>query len=124
MALQFAVIGNPIAHSRSPDIPYDVRRSGGHRADLSGRLRNRKRFGRVLERLVKQGFRGANVTLPFKEEALAISARASDRATRAGAANTLSFDAGGIAADNTDGAGLLRDLAENIGIQVEGQRVW
>lgn len=82
-----------------------------------------KAFRACVERLVKQGFRGANVTLPFKEEALAIAARASDRATRAGAANTLSFDAGGIAADNTDGAGLLRDLAENIGIQVEGQRV-
>jgi shikimate dehydrogenase len=67
--------------------------------------------------------RGCNVTVPFKHEALRLAASASDRARQAGAANVLSFDDGHWRADNTDGAGLMRDLQEHAACSVQGQQV-
>jgi shikimate dehydrogenase len=81
-------------------------------------------FAGTVRRFQAAGGRGANVTLPFKLEALALCDQASARARRAGAANTLSFTADGrILGDNTDGAGLLRDLTVNLGLSLAGLRI-
>jgi shikimate dehydrogenase len=69
------------------------------------------------------GGRGANVTLPFKKEACAISTQLSDRARAAQAVNTLIFSEAGIRGDNTDGYGLVRDLAANLGFAISGCRI-
>lgn len=63
---------------------------------------------------VAAGGKGANVTVPFKEEAFRLATRLSERAARAGAVNTLAFDAAGIFGDNTDGAGLVADIVKNL----------
>lgn len=73
--------------------------------------------------LLKGGGKEANVTVPFKEEACRLSARLSDRAARAGAVNTLSFRAGEIIGDNTDGAGLVRDIEYNLDYPLAGRRI-
>ena len=109
-----AVLGSPIAHSKSPllhgfwldrlgmkgyYIPVDVTP-----ADLEEVLRN----------MPKMGFVGANITLPHKERVLSLADRISDRASKIGAANTLSFEEGGkIYADNTDGIGFMENIRQN-----------
>ena len=69
------------------------------------------------------GARGCNVTVPFKGEAFAACTRLSDRARRAEAVNTIAFDADGWFGDNTDGAGLVRDIELNAGVPLQGKRV-
>ena len=118
----YAVIGQPIAHSRSPQIhqAFAAQFSMSLRyeacaAPLDG-------FAATLQALRAQGLRGCNVTLPFKGEALGLAAQMSDAAQLAGAANTLGWDEQGrLWADNTDGAGLLRDLRRHLNLQ--GRRV-
>ncbi len=105
------VIGNPISHSKSPLLfDYWLRR-----LDLSGHYVpmhvERSDLKTVLEALPKAGFRGVNVTVPFKEEVLGIADLATDRAAIIGAANTLIFRADGrIHADNTDGYGFIENI--------------
>lgn len=120
---RYAVIGNPVAHSRSPGIHEAFARATGQvmayeriEAPLDG-------FASTVAAFRAAGARGANVTLPFKEEAFALSATLSARARAAGAVNTLLFDGDGIRGDNTDGIGLVRDLRENLGVRLEGARV-
>jgi shikimate dehydrogenase len=66
---------------------------------------------------------GANVTVPFKEEAFRLATRLSERAARAGAVNTLLFADAEIVGDNTDGAGLVRDITSNLGCSLAGKRI-
>jgi shikimate dehydrogenase len=80
-------------------------------------------FAAAVRRFAAEGGRGANVTVPFKEEAFALCDRLSPRAARAGAVNTLSFAGGRIAGDNTDGAGLVRDIEANLGVPLAGRRI-
>ncbi|MBC7941089.1 MAG: shikimate dehydrogenase, partial [Chitinophagaceae bacterium] len=106
----YAVLGNPVAHSRSPWIHAEFARQTGQALHY-GRLEcPLDGFADALRSFAAGGACGCNVTVPFKFEALALAARASDRATLAGAANTLRFDAQGWWADNTDGVGLVRDI--------------
>ena len=105
------VIGNPISHSKSPLLfDYWLRR-----LDLQGHYVpmhvERSDLKTVLEALPKAGFRGVNVTVPFKEEVLGLADLATDRAAIIGAANTLIFRADGrIHADNTDGYGFIENI--------------
>lgn len=131
MTDKYAVIGNPIAHSKSPLIhrmfteqacPEPGRRAGQDiryeaiLAPLDG-------FAATVERLRKEGYKGCNVTVPFKFEAFNIATELSERARAAQAVNTLKFDSETIFGDNTDGAGLVRDIERNLGISLQGQRV-
>jgi shikimate dehydrogenase len=79
-------------------------------------------FAESVATFVAEGGRGANVTVPFKEEAYKLAHRLSPRAQRAGAVNTLMFD-DGILGDNTDGAGLVADLTRNLGCALAGKRI-
>lgn len=80
-------------------------------------------FASAVTRLREEGFRGANVTVPFKEEAYRIATRLSERARAAEAVNTLCFDGDGIFGDNTDGCGLVSDLRNNLGVKLAGARL-
>jgi len=106
------VAGSPVAHSLSPLIHNAWIAAAGLDAVYVPFAPPQDAFADFAHGLIGGAIRGLNVTTPFKEDALAVATRASDRALRAGAANLLVFDVdGGIFADNTDGEGLLAALA-------------
>ena len=117
------VVGSPIAHSRSPVI----HRLFAEQCGLPLEYRKQEVQPGTLASFVREcgssGVTGLNVTLPLKEEAVALAGEVHARAKAAGAANTLWFDASGVVhADNTDGTGLLVDLANN-GVSIRGASV-
>lgn len=119
----YCVFGNPIAHSRSPAIHAAFAEQTGEDVRYEARLAAVDGFSAAISAFVAAGGRGANVTVPFKEAAYRLCDRLSDRAARAGAVNTLQFNDGGIFGDNTDGAGLVRDITVNLGRPLAGQRI-
>ena len=119
----YAVIGNPIAHSKSPAIHHAFAQLTHQDIQYERVLAPLDGFADTVHGLIAQGFKGANVTVPFKLEAFAMATRLSERAQDAGAVNTLIFDAEGIIGDNTDGVGLVRDISQNIGVSFAGKRV-
>ncbi|HEX8962207.1 MAG TPA: shikimate dehydrogenase [Rhodocyclaceae bacterium] len=123
MTDRYAVFGNPIAHSQSPRIHALFARQTGQDIDYEALLAPLDGFADAVKAFAAAGGRGANVTVPFKEEAFRLSTRLTERAAAAGAVNTLSFSGGGIVGDNTDGAGLVRDLKANLGCDIAGRRV-
>jgi shikimate dehydrogenase len=123
MTDRYAVIGNPIAHSKSPQIHAAFARQTGQDIEYMRLLAPADGFRSTVESFRAAGGRGANVTLPFKLEAFELADEVSQRAKDAQAANFLSFDGRRIRADNTDGAGLIRDLSGNLGFSLAGRRV-
>ncbi|HKK22150.1 MAG TPA: shikimate dehydrogenase, partial [Pseudohaliea sp.] len=121
---KFAVFGNPIKHSKSPLIHTAFAAQFGHRIEYRAVRVEIDAFERSARAFFERGGAGLNVTVPFKPEAAAFADRLSDRARRAGAANTLHPAAdGAILGDNTDGLGLVRDMVVNLGWAVQGARV-
>ncbi|ENO91028.1 shikimate 5-dehydrogenase [Thauera sp. 28] len=120
---RYAVIGNPIAHSKSPQIHAAFARQTGQTLSYEALLAPLDGFVRAVEDFRAEGGRGMNVTVPFKLEAFTLSTRHTPRAELAGAVNTLAFGDDGILGDNTDGAGLVRDLIVNLGCTLGGRRV-
>ncbi len=123
MTDQYAVIGNPIGHSKSPLIHSTFARQTGQDIDYTkiegplGGFRNSA-----------QAFRGAggcgmNITAPFKLDAFAFATDLSEQARLAGAVNALKFEGDKIYAENFDGIGLVRDIVHNLGVAIEGRRV-
>jgi shikimate dehydrogenase len=123
MTDRYCVIGNPIAHSKSPEIHAAFALQTGQDIDYERVLSPLDGFGDTVRGLVKQGCRGANVTVPFKLEAFALATRLQARARAAGAVNTLAFVDGEIVGDNTDGPGLVADIVRNAGVPLAGKRV-
>jgi shikimate dehydrogenase len=123
MSDRYCVIGNPIAHSKSPAIHAAFAAQAGQDLTYETCLAPLDGFGASVAKLIATGYKGANVTVPFKLEASALAATLSERARAAGAVNTLSFTAAGIAGDNTDGAGLVTDIVRNAGFAIVGRRV-
>jgi len=119
----YAVIGNPIEHSKSPVIHHAFAQLTHQDIQYERVLAPLDGFAETVHGLISHGFKGANVTVPFKLEAFAIANRLTERAQDAGAVNTLIFDAEGIIGDNTDGVGLVRDITHNIGVSFAGKRV-
>jgi shikimate dehydrogenase len=116
MTDRYAVMGNPIAHSKSPRIHTLFAAQFGHEIDYRAILVEPGCFAKAVADFLAEDGKGLNVTVPFKEEAWALAATRSARAQRAGAVNTLSLDpAGAHYGDNTDGVGLVRDLKGNLG---------
>ena len=118
-----AVIGNPVAHSRSPQIHARFAAAAGLAVDYTRLLAPLDGFVATLRAFAGSGARGCNVTVPFKGEAFAACTRLSERARRAEAVNTIVFEADGWFGDNTDGAGLVRDIELNAGVPLLGKRV-
>jgi shikimate dehydrogenase len=123
MTDRYAVIGNPVAHSRSPRIHAEFSRQTGEPISYDRIHAEPADFEAVVERFRASGGRGLNVTVPFKHRAHALATHAAPRATQAGAANTLRFDGAAIDAHNTDGIGLVRDIVTNLGCGIAGRRV-
>jgi shikimate dehydrogenase len=120
---QYAVIGNPVAHSKSPQIHAEFARQTGHDLVYLRLLAPTDAFTASASAFLAGGGRGLNVTLPFKGEAFRFATRLSERARAAQAVNTLKFEDEEIFGDNTDGAGLVNDLARNLSRAVAGARV-
>ncbi len=123
MSDRYAVIGNPIEHSRSPRIHAAFAAQTGEDIEYGRILGSLDDFAGDVRRFAGAGGRGLNVTVPFKEQAFALCDRLSERARRAGAVNTLSLEDGEIRGDNTDGAGLVRDLGCNHRFNFAGSRI-
>lgn len=110
---RYAVIGNPIEHSRSPQIHAAFAGQTGEQLSYGRMLGDTTSFEAQVERFIADGGRGLNVTVPFKERAFRLADSLSDHAQRAGAVNTLIARDGAVHGDNTDGIGLIRDLGCN-----------
>ena len=118
---RYAVVGNPISHSKSPQIHVAFAKQTAQNMSYDAILAPLDGFEKTVKSLIAQGFKGANVTVPFKFEAFQLCDALSDRALAAGAVNTLTFSAGKtigdtkIYGDNTDGVGLVNDIQINFG---------
>jgi len=120
---QYAVMGNPIAHSRSPKIHALFAAQTGQSLAYRAILVEPGGFVAAARTFRASGGKGLNVTLPFKQDAWVFADILSARAERAGAVNTLIFEASGVRGDNTDGLGLVRDLTVNHGCLLAGRRI-
>jgi len=121
---RYAVIGNPVAHSKSPWIHAAFAAQTGEDMIYTAMRVEIGEFNQAVDVFRAAGGRGLNVTVPFKEDAFRYADECSDRAALAGAVNTLIFTAAGdCQGDNTDGVGLLRDILGNQRGQVAGQQV-
>ena len=123
MTDRYAVIGNPVAHSQSPHIHRMFADALGEDMEYGMVLGRPGLFADDVRDFRQSGGRGLNVTVPFKLDAYDYSTRRSERATKAGAVNTLQFDGDDVFGDNTDGAGLVRDIRDGFGFAIAGARV-
>lgn len=121
---QYAVMGNPIAHSKSPQIHAAFARQTQQRMEYSAILVELGGFAPTVGNFQANGGKGLNVTVPFKRDAWRLADELTERARLAGAVNTLVLRADhSIYGDNTDGVGLVRDLTVNHGGVLTGQRI-
>lgn len=126
MTDRYAVIGNPVGHSKSPRIHALFAKQTGQDISYEAILAPADGFAEAVRALIATRgarWRGVNVTVPFKEDAFRLATQRTARAEAAGAVNTLSFDVDTIVGDNTDGAGLVRDLKHNLGCDPAGRRI-
>ena len=124
MTDKYAVFGNPIAHSKSPDIHRQFAEQTGQALSYSKQLVADDGFEAAADAFFASGGKGLNITVPFKQNAYAYVARTTPRARRAGAVNTLSLEADGtILGDTTDGVGLVSDIINNLGWEIRHKRV-
>ena len=119
---KYCVFGNPIKHSRSPYIHQSFAEKTKQTLSYDTCLVELDRFTEAVYHFISNEGKGANVTVPFKEQALSLADELTDRARLAGAVNTLTFKAGKIYGDNTDGEGLVQDLLRNKVI-LKGSRI-
>ena len=120
----YAVVGNPISHSKSPRIHSLFAAQTGEPVEYTAIQAPLDAFEDTVRDFFAKGGRGLNVTVPFKEQAWAMADTRSERAEKAGASNTLYRDgSGALVADNTDGVGLVTDLTVNAGVKLTGKRV-
>jgi shikimate dehydrogenase len=119
---RYAVVGDPIAHSRSPQIHARFAAQTGQRLVYDAIRVPAGTLADAAALFAAGGGRGLNVTVPLKEEAWRLAATRSARAERAGAVNTLRLDGDGAPfGDNTDGVGLVADLRANLGLALAGR---
>ncbi|MEO4047949.1 shikimate dehydrogenase [Pseudomonas sp. CAU 1711] len=120
---RYGVFGNPIGHSKSPLIHGLFAAQTGQDMSYEALLAPLDDFAGYARAFFGEG-RGGNVTVPFKEQAYRLADELTERARRAGAVNTLKkLDDGRLLGDNTDGAGLVRDLKVNAGLDLSGKRI-
>jgi len=121
---QYAVIGNPIKHSRSPEIHQAFAQQTGDEINFVRLLAPVDDFRNVTRRFISENGKGLSVTMPFKQQAFALADVSSERASRAAAVNTLLIDdKGRIQGENTDGPGLVTDITANLDWRITDRRV-
>lgn len=123
MTDRYAVVGNPIAHSKSPLIHAAFARQTGQDLSYTALLAPLDGFAESVREFQASGGKGLNVTVPFKQEAWKLATGLTPRAELAQAVNTLKFDGATILGDNTDGAGLVRDITANLDFSIRGKRI-
>lgn len=123
MADQYAVIGNPIAHTKSPAIHSNFAVQTSQDIAYTAIEGPLDGFLQAVDEFRAAGGRGMNVTAPFKLDAFACATELSEQAQLAGAVNALKFEGDRILAQNFDGIGLVRDIEHNLGFAFEGRRV-
>ena len=123
MTDKYAVIGHPIAHSKSPLIHAEFAKQTKQALQYQAILAPLDDFTATVKSLIAQGFKGANVTVPFKLDAFNLCDILTPRAQAAGAVNTLSFVNGKINGDNTDGIGLVNDITLNYAHALQGAQI-
>ena len=123
MSDRYAVIGNPVAHSKSPFIHTEFARQTDQDVVYDRILAPLDGFAPSVEAFRAEGGLGLNVTLPFKLQAYALAQEKSARACDAQAVNTLKLEGATIYGDNTDGVGLVRDIQINLNFPIEGRDV-
>ena len=123
MTDRYAVVGNPVEHSRSPAIHALFAEQTGQDLAYERLLAPLDGFEAALRAFAAAGAKGCNITVPFKFDAFALATRRTERAQLGGAVNTLRFDDGGWTGDNTDGAGLVNDIQRNAGRLLAGLQV-
>ena len=119
----FAVIGNPIHHSLSPQIPRAFAKEAGLDIDYEAVLSPIDEFKNTINKLIAKKLSGANVTLPFKKEAYELASEHSNHSRIAEAVNTLEFKEDEIIGHNTDGIGLVRDLEKNLRMNLKDKKI-
>lgn len=124
MTDRYAVVGNPIAHSLSPQIHGAFAAQTGEDIRYGKHLVEKDRFADFAQDFFSGGGRGLNVTVPFKLDACAFADQLTERARAAGAVNTLAKQGdGSVLGDNTDGAGLVADIRDNLGWEIRGKKI-
>lgn len=119
---RFAVFGHPVAHSLSPRIHAAFGKQTGIALEYKAIDATQEEFATALKNFAAHGGRGANITLPHKQAALALCSELSEHAQRAGAINTLTRIDSGWVGDNTDGIGLVRDLTDRHHLDLRSRR--
>ena len=120
----YAVFGNPIKHSKSPQIHSLFAQQTNQSLTYTAELAEPNQFNQAVDDFIKHNGKGLNITVPFKEDAWLCAAQRSDRAQRAGAVNTLILQQDGtLYGDTTDGVGLVRDLMQNHNIVLSGKDI-
>ena len=120
---QFAVMGNPITHSKSPQIHRLFAQQTAQKIEYIAIQVDPGGFNQAVGQFDAAGGKGLNITVPFKQEAWELVTERSDRAERAGAVNTIKFEQKRLIGDNTDGVGLVNDLLLNNKIEIKGKRI-
>lgn len=120
---RYAVVGNPIAHSRSPEIHAAFAAQTGQALEYSRLLAPLDGFADTVRRFFEAGGLGLNITTPFKVQAFEMADRLTPGAEAAGAVNTLWMEDGLLHGENTDGIGLVRDIVDRLGVALEGSRI-
>ena len=120
---RYAVIGNPIAHSKSPAIHAAFARQTRQHLVYERLTAAQDAFAATAAQFAREGGKGLNVTAPFKMEAFALARERSERAAQAGACNTLAWRDTHWFGDNTDGVGLVRELTVNLGVALAGRDI-
>jgi shikimate dehydrogenase len=120
---KYAVIGNPVAHSKSPDIHAMFARQAGQDMVYERLLAPLDAFEVTAKRFFSEGGKGLNVTVPFKREAWGMMHLSSGDAVYAQAVNTIKQVDGELVGYNTDGIGLVTDLKSNLSFPIRGKRI-
>ncbi len=120
---KYLVLGNPISHSRSPQIHTLFAAQLNDALQYDKLLVRPDGLAQALQELAEKGVAGCNITVPFKEEAYALAQHHTPRSKWARAGNTISFSPSGMILENTDGVGLVRDIEQNAGLPLAGKRI-
>jgi len=124
MVDRYAVMGNPVEHSKSPAIHAEFARQTGQAISYTAERVELGQLAAAIVAFQKHNGKGLNITVPFKQDAFQLATELSDRAQRAGAVNTLVlYDDSHYFGDNTDGIGLVRDLSQNYDIHVNARNI-
>jgi len=123
MTDRYAVVGNPIAHSKSPLIHSTFARQSGQDMEYGAIEPGPAAFNSAVDTFRQAGGRGINITAPFKLAAFAYATHRQPRARLAGASNCLKFEGDRVVAENFDGVGLVADVQNNLGVSLRGRRV-